>query len=253
MSKKEIHWTEIDATIEIISTRTSTAAQGGLRQAISYTLFLLKARPDRVSVQGVYADCEGVVLIISSASGVKKSPKLHLTHTSHLQLIHAFIKRIYEPHSSMIDPTITRRKQDLRWVFDIKIPNLPLCRGYEILSARVSLGQRTHIFVNEETPARFNNISIPIIKDQYPDNNTHQSDEAKIINHIHAKGEVPGVVRLVYEGLVQNDDGSTVTSGDRKKTRLCLSERGTHFMDIKTPLEVLIAIYDLLEGCIFQS
>jgi hypothetical protein len=37
---------------------------------------------NRVSVQGFYADGKGVVLIISSADGVKKSAKLDLSDTA---------------------------------------------------------------------------------------------------------------------------------------------------------------------------
>lgn len=111
-TKERIHWTEIDTTVEIYPAGTNKT--DGLRQAISYTLYLLQARPDRVSVQGFYADANSVILIISSADSVKKSPRLTLKDTTHSQLIHAFIKRLYDPHPSMMDPTAKRRKDPTR-------------------------------------------------------------------------------------------------------------------------------------------
>ena len=39
-----------------------------------------------------------------------------------------------------------------------------------------------------------------------------------------------------------------VKRGDRYKRRICLVEYGKPFMDLKTPLEALEAIYDLLES-----
>jgi hypothetical protein len=54
---------EIDVTVEILSAGDNTT--DGLRHAGSFTLYqlyLLQTRPDRVSVQGVYADVKGVVL-----------------------------------------------------------------------------------------------------------------------------------------------------------------------------------------------
>ncbi|KAF8804271.1 hypothetical protein BYT27DRAFT_7107756 [Phlegmacium glaucopus] len=249
---EKVHWTEIDATVEIHSGGTNVTA--GPRHVASYTLYLLQARPDRVSVQGFYVDEKGVVLIISSAEGVKKSPKLKLSEASDVQLMHAFVRRLYDPHPSMLDPSIRRRKDSAAdlWVFDITliIPNFPSgveCLGFRILSARGSIGQRTHVFANNEHPARFVDGSpIPVIKDQYHYSN-HRFGEAEVIHHIHGDNDIPGVVHLAYSQAILRSDRSPVCSGDRHKTRMCLLEYGKPFMDLKTPLEALIVIYDLLE------
>ena len=53
----------------------------------------------------MYADEKGVVLIISSADGVRISPKLDLKVAEECFLIFAFVKRLYDPLPAMIDPT----------------------------------------------------------------------------------------------------------------------------------------------------
>ncbi|KAF8808450.1 hypothetical protein BYT27DRAFT_7096906, partial [Phlegmacium glaucopus] len=187
--------------------------------------------------------------------GVKKSPKLKLSEASDVRLMHAFVRRLYDPHPSMLDPTIRRRKDSTAglWVFDITltIPNSPSaveCLGFRILNARGSVGQRTHVFVNNEHPAHFVDGSpIPIIKDQYRCQN-HRFDEAEIIHHIHGDNDIPGVVHIAHSQALLHNDRSPVCSGDRQKMRVCMLECGKPFMDLKTPLEVLIVIYDLLES-----
>jgi hypothetical protein len=76
----------------------------------------------------------------------------------------------------------------------------------------------------------------------------HRFDEVQIIRHIHEYKDIPGVVHIAHSQAILRDDHSPVCSGDRHKTRVCLSEYGKPFMDLKTPLEVLIVIYDLLES-----
>jgi hypothetical protein len=232
----------------------------GPRHAISYTLFLLQARPDRVSVQGFYVDLKGVILIISSAGGVLESPKLNLKDAAQYQLIYAFVQRLYYPLPSMIDPTLKRRRQNSSWVFDIMltIPHSPSvasvesvesveCAGYRIEKAPGSVGRRTHIFVNNNNPTPLNGVAITVIKDQYCYRG-HRFSEAEVLCHVHAEEDIPGVVHMAHSEVVVRDDGTPVCSGNRYKKRVCLVEYGHSFMDSKTPLEALEAIYDLLES-----
>jgi hypothetical protein len=211
----------------------------------------LQARPDRVSVPGFYADAKGVVLIISSADGVRKSPKLNLKDTAQYQLIYAFVQRLYYPHPSMIDPTVKRRMQDSSWVFDIMltIPRSPSveCVGYRIEKALGFVGRRTHILVNNANPTLLNGVAINVIKDQYCYQG-HRFSEAEVLHHVHDEEEIPGVVHLVHSEDVMRSDGMAVCSGKRYKKRIGLVEYGKPFMDLKTPLEALEAIYDLLES-----
>ena len=245
----EIHWSQIDATVELHS-GGATASQG-LLQAASYLKLLLQAWPDRVYVQGFYADKQGVTLLIGSADSIKRSPKLNLSVPDNVLLLHASVKRLASPHSSMLDPSIKRTVISDRWVFNITLtiegsPSVD-CRGYKISKAHDSAGRRTHIFENSATPARVNNIPIPIIKDQYLHPN-RRFDEAGIIHHIHKHGNVPGVIYLAHSQNVVQADGLPICCGDRNKRRVCLAECGKPFMDLKTPMEVLKVIYDVLES-----
>jgi hypothetical protein len=52
----------------------------------------------------------------------------------------------------------------------------------------------------------------------------------------------------VHSEDVKWSDGTSVCSGDRYKKRIGLVEYGKPFMDLKTPLEALKAIFDLLES-----
>jgi hypothetical protein len=207
----------------------------------------LQARPDRVSVQGFYADIKGVVLILSSAGDVQKSPKLNLKDATQYQLIYAFVQWLYDPLPSMIDPTMKRRMQNSLWVFDIMltIPHLPSveCVGYRIEKA---LGW-THIFVNNVNPTLLNGVAITVIKDRYCYRG-HRFNEAEVLTHVHAEEEIPGVVHMAHSEDVTRSDGTPVCSGDRYKKRIGLVEYGKPCMDLKTPLEALEAIYDLLEN-----
>ena len=125
----------------------------GARHADSCTHYLLQARPDRVSVQGFYADVEGVVLILSSADSVQKSPKLNLKDASQYQPLYAFVQRLYDPLPSMIDPTMKRRMENSLWVFDIMLtilhsPSIE-CVEYRIAKALGCVSRRIHIFCEQ--------------------------------------------------------------------------------------------------------
>jgi hypothetical protein len=247
----DIHWSDVEAAIEIHSKGTNST--DGPLQAMSYAYYLLQARPDRVAVQGMYVDKGGVTLFLVSCTEIKRTQRLSLTESADVQLLYAFVKRLYDPLPLMVDPTIRMGKKDGEKprLFDItlKIPGSPptICEGYQIFDCAPTRGQRTHIFVNLEKPTIVKDQPVFIIKDQYR-RSDHRFSEKDVINHIHSDGEVPGIVRIVYAQQVYQDDESVVSSGCREKTRICMVDYGTHMMDVKTPKEALMTIYDLLEG-----
>ncbi|KAF9477177.1 hypothetical protein BDN70DRAFT_838189 [Pholiota conissans] len=243
-------WSDVEATIESLSSGTSFPE--GLRQAMAYTYFLLQARPDRISVPGMYVDHVGVVLFITSATKIKRTERLVLAKDANIQLLYAFVKRIYEPHPLTVDPTIKIQKDspgDSLFDITLDVPNFPepiTCYGYRIANVSPSRGQRTHIFVNQNNPTIVNGQPILVIKDQYR-REGRRFDEHKIIEWIHNKGEVPGIIRIAHAQKVVRNDNSSVSSDDRIKTRMCMVDFGEPIMAIKTPKEVLMTIYDLLE------
>jgi hypothetical protein len=246
----EIHWSGVDAVVEISSPRPR---RGG--HAILHTIQLLEARPDLICAFGMYVDDDGILLLQGSPSGVVLSPKLIPSVATDIQLLYAFVKRLYDPHLLMVDPTIQRRQDLARksWVFDIAL-SFPgqaktlLCCGYSILASHRSIGERSHIFCNSKSPAIVDGKPIRVLKDHYrhPDN-VHS--EAEVLHHIHAEGKLPGVVEMVYSAeQVLRLDGSPVCAGRFVKTRIGLRQYGQSFMSIKTPRDALMTVYDLLEG-----
>ena len=163
--------------------------------------------------------------IISSADGVRKSPKLNLKDTAQYQLIYAFVQRLYYPHPSMIDSMVKRRMQDSSWIFDIMltIPRSPSveCVGYRIEKALGSVGRRTHILVNNTNPTLLNGVAISAIIDQYCYRG-HRFSEAEVLRHLHYEEKIPGVVHLVHSEDVMRSDGMADCSGKRYKKRIGL-------------------------------
>ncbi|KAF8174547.1 hypothetical protein BJ912DRAFT_44745 [Pholiota molesta] len=251
-----IHWSDVEAAIEIQSEGTN--ATDGPRQAMSYAYFLLQARPDRVAVQGMYVDSVGVTLFIVSCTEIKRTPRLPLKKAASVQLLYAFVKRLYDPLPFMVDPTIRKQGRDDKgrtlFNIDLKIPGPSpatiTCKNYYIFDLAPSGGQRTHVFVNLKEPTIVEDKPVHVIKDQYRRGDRRFS-EKDVIDHIHSGGDVPGIVRIVYAEQVYRGDGSVVSSGRREKTRICMADFGKHMMDVETPKEALMTIYDLLEATRF--
>ncbi len=73
------------------------------------------------------------------------------------------------------------------------------------------------------------------------------------MRHIHAGGDVPGVVRLLDAEHVQTDRktlqcGSTAEETLRTKYRLALSDFEDRLSEAKSVNDLLMAVYDTLEG-----
>ncbi|KJA13916.1 hypothetical protein HYPSUDRAFT_49539 [Hypholoma sublateritium FD-334 SS-4] len=251
----EIHWTGIEATVEVHS--SGRTEEGAGLQAASYSIFLLQARPDLLAVQGFCVTKSGIILTIASSSGVTKTKALNMSVSANRVLLYAFVTRLYEPDPNMVDPSIKRRWDDTapqpHYVFDITLTPADgdpvVCSGYRTVYARESLGQRAHIFVNEINPTSFRGAAIPVIKDAYCDLNCRFTEDA-IIKHIHHEGDIPGIVRVAYAELVcyEGPDRRVIVRDGRQKTRLCLTEFGRSIMECKTVKDVLIVMYDQLES-----
>ncbi|KAF5314319.1 hypothetical protein D9619_011924 [Psilocybe cf. subviscida] len=245
----EVQWAEVSAVVEIYSDR----ARDG-HHAIAYTLQLLQARPDLTCAQGMHVGDDGITLILASSDGVILSPVLNIAASPHAQLLYAFIKRLYDPHLMMLDPTIQRRRDAStgQYTFDITLTSpdgrsVVKCLGYSIIAAHRTIGERSQVFCNTDSPALIDGVPVPVIKDHYRERDNH-FEETQILRHIHASSPFPGVVEVVYSAdPVVRPDKTPVYSGALRKIRLGFRQFGNRFMSLKTPLEVLTAVYDLLE------
>jgi len=119
-----------------------------------------------------------------------------------------------------------------------------------VLCAGESMGGRTTVL------ARLDGSSSIVIKEQFV-NTVHGFTEGPILEEIHKDGRFPGVVGLDgWEYVINGDKKVSVKHKRMKlsKIRLILKDKGTPFMDVKTPRELLMGIYDLLESeCALSS
>ena len=99
-----------------------------------------------------------------------------------------------------------------------------------------------------------------VIKEQYIEP-SRRFKEGPILEKIHEDGDFPGVVRLGYYEDVKNNGQEICVEeskepeskepqpkAKRVKTRLVLKDRGTPLEEVGTMRELLMGVYDLLEG-----
>ena len=92
-----------------------------------------------------------------------------------------------------------------------------------------------------------------VIEEQYIES-TRRFREWTVLEAIHKGGRFPGVVRLQSHGGVKNKNGEDIcvksqsSTKIRLKPRVVLKDGGIRLMDIGTPKELLMGVYDLLES-----
>ena len=216
----------------------------------AYTSYLLQSRPDMLMVQGIYVDEGGFKLTVSNACGASYTEYLDWGSLENCLLLCAWIWRLYEP---FVDPSITANPEpDKPQIFTIEIhEDLYRCN---IRRVGTTIGRRTIIF---DGKAPNNAKPDIIIKEQYIET-SRRFNEGAILEKAHReKKTFPGVVRAGWSGpvksgekdlIVQWKDPKTGEIYERKKTRVVLLDKGGPIMDAKTPREVLVAMYDLLES-----
>jgi hypothetical protein len=129
--------------------------------------------------------------------------------------------------------------------FNIKLPETDYL-NCTIHSAGTAFGRRTIIFTCPDSEV--------VIKEQYIET-TRRFEEGLILAKIHQNGTFPGVVRAVRPASPTNQsEKELIVEGrgsERRKTRVVLLDKAPSIMDAKTPREVLVAMYDLLESEFF--
>jgi hypothetical protein len=261
----KLTWSQLEATGEIRSTNESNA----IGQAASYTLYLLQARPDLVSVLGIYFDPASdpkkddhfLPFFTDAWNIIRPENSINVKASAAKDLLVAWIRRLYKPERSLNIDRIGDFPRKPTFTIEAGYPQA--FSDCEIVS--VGTGRRrSTIFANDEV----------VIKSQYLDTG-RRFEESRILDHIH-KTEFPGVVRVLPVPPVQGPAtvetesnasvlrGSTVIvkeggsshRGDNEilHTLLVLKDNVLRpFMNAETPLDALIAIYDLLEGNILSS
>jgi hypothetical protein len=112
---------------------------------------------------------------------------------------------------------------------------------------------RTHILSNPHSKVLYKDKPITVLKDQVCRLPTG-FDEYTILNHIHGPGNVPGVVEATYHEQIDlpfpNRLGVPVY---KVKNRIGMRQCGRPFMSIPNMKEMLMTVYDTLEGNVLTA
>jgi hypothetical protein len=259
-------WSQLETMGEIFSKRKTLTEAG--EQAASYLYFLLQARPDLISVVGIfyYPKENQFALYFADAWNILHTKRFSVRSPTTKKLLVAWMRRLYNPERN---PDITRMDDfhgTPTFIINTRFPGrLPNCRIMSVGSVR----RRATIFTTTY------NESPVAIKSQYFKVG-RRFEESKILCTIHdGKVEFPGVVRVLKGGGKESESGGIIVEGEPSdvekpanvtkptdkdwldqrrgraqvlQTQLVLEDVEKPFMDVKRPLEALIAIYDLLEG-----
>lgn len=200
-------------------------------QAISSSTYLLQARPDLTSVLGIWTDGDDFSLILCNANRAYHTQSLKLTHKKSSLLLCAWVERLYQPFKDMSIERVVNSSV----IFDVTSSHQKYL-GCHIHLVGHPFGRRTIVF-SEPGSSVF-------IKDQFISTG-RRFKEGRILKDIHTPADFPGVVRIKEYGEPDLDEAALE---GKVKTRLVMSDGGSPFMEIKTPQEVLMIAYDLLEG-----
>ncbi|KAG2005689.1 other/FunK1 protein kinase, variant 2 [Coprinopsis cinerea AmutBmut pab1-1] len=213
---------------------------------------LLDARPDFRVAFGLVLDKTEVYLLVGEAgAGIH-----HFTFawgSRELQMVMlAMVYRLYEPAREWVNSNIelvykpaSAHDNSPACGYSLRFPpaDLPhavrgefLCRyGHNFFSSRA------HVFIHDSRRPRIrcNGSSLNVIKIRLCRKDV--LGEIEILERIHEKGSLPGVIRLLfYERL-------PYPYARRNETWMGFNEIGQSFMSIKTVREMLMVEYDVLE------
>ena len=213
--------------------------------AATYAYRHQRDRPDQPAFLCLIAKPHYYQLLLSDPSGVTPSPRFPWTSLTSLA---SFMYTIYvPPHPPFL------HDDTLRWVHheDGTTRWNIVAGGQEYTDCQCVIlgdawGRQSTIYYAVDGKSR------AIIKDYYH-NPKRQFDEADILSHIHADGDVPGVVRLKSAQDVRAGDavitcGSKEASDRRTRRRLVLYDVGLETSKATSINDILKMLYDALQG-----
>ncbi len=174
-----------------------------------------------------------------------------------LKVLMSYVYSLYDPPANhyLRDPTMVWHKGHKRSTMSI-VSNGEVFPDVRSIFAQGPGAERTEVFLAGRHPTRQ-----AIIKECYrippfPSHTGGWGDhfvEAEILVSIHRHGFVPGVVRLAHEELVPfGAQGqtriTTVHNSSRVKHRMVLADVGQSLLRAKSVNDLLMAVYDVLEG-----
>ena len=218
----------------------------GWIQASDYCSQLMESRPDMPGVYGLSAKAEGYQVLWSDACGVVASP---VNKWTDLDLIMAYVYSLYFPPKDHIlfDPTITSSTVDpgmKRLMRTIKSPHGVEYSHCVKLFTGCSRGHRTSVWRKQGEAL--------VIKDSFWEDG-RRFEESALLRDIHNRTIFPGIVRIL-ESSKRDSKKATIATAPRvnelrrMRTRLVLGSYGQPLENAESVRDILMAIYDVLEG-----
>ena len=218
-----------------------------------YSRVFLEACPDRIGFYSLSINKGGWSVHYADSTGITGSPTYRWNSGQFGDLAdYVYSLYIPPPRHYARDPTITwdlslgesRATQKIR----VDDEEFPIVRT--LITGHMGR-KRTTIYIAGRNTREY----LAIVKDQYG-RLQRGVDEPKILKHIHCQGFVPGVVRLARQDLVEFFDGqplafiATVNHGYNAcaKHRMVLADMGESLLRAKSINDILMAVYDALEG-----
>ena len=248
----------IDTVVE--AKPVGSDAAGKLRpQGAAYAYRHLQARPDHPTFLLLLVTPRFYQVLLSNANGVIASERTSWDDT--LQLLQAYLYSLYIPPDNhvLFDPTMfwdtTRTGEDSVPEWTIKFhagqPDEQTFKYASLYFYGSPWSRRTAIFkcVQEDGEE-------VIIKEYYRSARRRFKEE-DVLRHIHADGDVPGIVRLrcaeevVVDGKVLQI-GSEEGKDLRTKVRLVLYDSGEPLEAAKSVNDLLRCFYDAIEGAVLR-
>ncbi|KAM5538146.1 hypothetical protein V8D89_008189 [Ganoderma adspersum] len=228
--------------VEAIVEAKSEKKGGGRQQAATYAYRHHQARPDRPGFYLLVIKPQWYQVLYSDPTGIFASPHISWDNTD---LLVAYVYSHYNPPDAHLlwDETIRWREHlngDLTFPsWEIQVNGEWYTRG-RIIFVGESWSRLTTTFGAQDA-----NGEDVIIKDGYRKAGRRFKEE-EILEHLHAEGDLLGVVRLkahetldrfILKGL----------AAERSRVRFVLLDSGSEFETAETVNDLLKAVYDALE------
>ena len=170
----------------------------------------------------------------------------------------SYVGSLYDPPEGhlLFDTSVTREirvkeggSQSTTWL--VKDRHRNIYSGCRTVFTGTPWGRRTYVWNHTDKQGR-----VVVIKDAFPALERSRI-ELDLLRYVHRNGILPGVVRLMFGDdqapfpplkTIQFTDESRSSSNDRVKTRLFMGSSGRSIWEARTVRDVLMAIFDVLEG-----
>ncbi|KAI5116182.1 hypothetical protein M0805_002681 [Coniferiporia weirii] len=251
-----VHWNELVSLCEV-----KKASTGDVHvQAGSYLYVLPRCRPDLAGMLYMSWENQHFHLYWSDTSGIIRSPSYPFSKARSWKILFLYVRTIWDPLPSFPtrDPTMSLsmgRSLTPKW----KIQTKQRMFIAELFFSTSAHGRQTCVFLDE--------VAKRVIKDHWRD--THRRFRESIILQM-IKG-VPGVVQVDFSEVItveiegaevplrtnemhsgpnalKERDGSTRSAPHREKQRSVLKTTGDGLDKRTTVRQLLMALYDGIEG-----